>query len=72
MNEGTAEYTNPAAQPARKEIPYSASRVYLPREDKFENGTLLTLPSGARYVRDANGALRRVKRIEPVIEEVKA
>ena len=64
MNEtkDTAEYTEAPV----KEIPYSHSRVYVPRVHELTNEKgnkvlLHTLPSGTRYVRMADGSLRRAR-----------
>lgn len=46
----------------KKEIPYSASRVYLPLSVTMDDGrTLLTMPSGTHYVRMSDGSLRRAR-----------
>lgn len=47
-----------------KEIPYSASRVYLPQVQNVDGKQVSRLPSGTSYVRMADGALRRVKSVE--------
>lgn len=58
------EYKNDVSQAAKKDIPYSASRVYLPEEKTVDGVVFNRLPSGREYVRMPDGNLRRVKDVK--------